>query len=341
MAVDMKRWIFAGLLFGAALVGAHAQTLKMRIGSPVGPTDVGTTRMQALAEDIRKRTGGRLELEVVAIETIGFKNVDSLRVLKQSVLEGMMLLPYYLGRDVPQLANFAPHGVMVEPADNLKIMEVQREIADGLYRKAGVVPAMPWFIGSSELRDIVIVSKFPVRSLDDLKGKKLRHFTPDGVRAFNALGIATQNVPSSELYLALKTGVVDAAVYGNTYIQSQSIYETTCCVTYLAPFSAAFPATLAFTPAAWERLDGPMRDAIKAAGEADMKRAVAEWQEGKGEKASQAFLESKGMKFQPPLPMEDRRRIQAELLKAWREQSEKLGPEALKNFDLISSKLRP
>jgi hypothetical protein len=47
------------------------------------------------------------------------------------------------------------------------------------------------------------------------------------------------------------------------------------------------------------------------------------------------------MKFQPPLPMEDRRRIQAELLKAWREQSEKLGPEALKNFDLISSKLRP
>lgn len=337
----MKQWIAALALAAVALTGAQAQSLKMKVGSPVGPSDVGTTRMVALADDIKRRTNGRLELEVVAIETIGFKNVDSLRVLKQGVLDGMMLLPYYLGRDVPQLANFAPHGVMVEAADNLKIMDVQREIADELYRKSGVVPAMPWFIGSSELRDIVIVSKFPVRSLDDLKGRKLRHFTADGVRAFNALGIATQNVPSSELYLALKTGVVDAAVYGNTYIQSQSIYETTCCVTYLAPFSAAFPATLAFTPAAWDRLDAAMRDAIRAAGEADMKKAMSDWQEGKGEKTSQAFLESKGMKFLPPLPLEDRRRIQTELLKVWREQSEKLGPDALKNFERISARLRP
>lgn len=333
----INKWIGTLVLGLAAVACAQAQTVKMRIGSAVSPADTGTLRLVALAEDIKKRSGGKLELEVVSIETIGFKNVDSLRVLKQNVLDGMMLIPYYLGRDVPQLANFAPHGIMVEAADNLKIMDVQREIADDLYRKAGVVPAMPWFIGAGDLRDLVIVSKFPVRNLNDFKGKKLRHFTSDGVRAFNALGISTQNIPSSELYLALKTGVVDAAVYGNTYIRSQSIYETTCCITYLAPFSAAFPANLAFTPAAWAKLDDGMKAAIKAAGEADMKKAIAEWQEGKGETEHQAFMESKGVKYLPPLPVEDRRRVQTELMKVWREQSEKLGPDAVKNFERIST----
>lgn len=337
----MKAWI-VGLLAAVALVAgaAQAQTVKLRVGSAVSASDVGTKRLQALADDVKTRSGGRLELEIVPIDTIGFKPADSLRVLKQGVLDGMSLIPYYLSRDMPALANFAPHGVLVEAEDNLKIMGIQRDIADELYRKAGVVPAVPWFIGSNDLRDIVIVSKEPIRSLADLKGKKLRHFTADGVKAFNELGIATQNIPSSELYLALKTGVVDAAVYGNSYIKSQSIYETTCCVTYLAPFSAAFPATLAFTPQAWARLDPAMQAALRAAGEEDMARAVAAWREGKGEKEAQAFLESKGMKFMPPLPLDDRRKVQAVLLKIWREQSEKLGPEALKNFERISAALR-
>ncbi|MEO8654041.1 MAG: TRAP transporter substrate-binding protein DctP [Ramlibacter sp.] len=336
----MKSWISAVVIAAAALMSAHAQTVKMKIGSAVGPNDTGTIRLQAIAEDIKKRTGGKLELEVIAVETIGFKNADSLRVLKQNVLDGMLLIPYYLGRDVPALANFAPHGIMVEAEDNLKVLSIQREIADDLYRKAGVVPAVSQFLGNGDLRNIVIVSKQPIRSLADLKGKKLRHFTPDGVRAFNALGITTQNVPSSELYLALKTGVVDAAVYGNIYIKSQSIYETTSYVTDLAPFSAAFPGSLAFTPAAWAKLDPEMQAAIRAAGEADNVRALANWREGKDEKDAQAFLESKGMKFLGPLPLEDRRRIQAELLKVWREQSEKLGPEAVKNFERISALLR-
>ena len=54
----MKTWISALLIALAALVSAHAQTVKMKIGSPVGPADTGTLRMQALAEDVKKRTDG-------------------------------------------------------------------------------------------------------------------------------------------------------------------------------------------------------------------------------------------------------------------------------------------
>jgi TRAP-type C4-dicarboxylate transport system substrate-binding protein len=335
-----KRFLVALSLCVAGLSAVHAQTIKMKLGSPVAAADPGTLRLQNIAADIKARTAGRLDLEVVAIDTLGFKNADSLRVLKQGVIEAMQLIPYYLSRDVPALANFAPHGVLLEAEDNLRIVAIQREIADDLYRKAGVVPAAPIFIGSGDLRDIVIVSKQPVRTLADLKGIKVRHFTADGIRAFNALGITTQNVPSSELYLALKTGVVDAAVYGNAYIKSQSIYETTCCVTPIGPFTAAFPSTIAFTPAAWGKLDPALQAAVRASVEAESARALSEWRGGKGEADNRGFLEAKGMKFMPPLPIEDRRKVQAELLKVWREQSEKLGPEGVQSFERISAALR-
>src|SRR5690606_4962838 len=131
----------------------------------------------------------------------------------------------------------------------------------------------------------------------------------------------------------------DAAVYGNVYIKSQSIYETTCCVTYLHPSTAAYPATLGFTPAAWGRLDEAMKSAVRAAAQAEYTRAVAAWREGKGESEAQKFLESKGLKYYPPLPLEDRRKIQAALLEEWRLASEKLGPEALRNYEQIRQAL--
>ena len=38
----MKQWIAALALAAVALTGAQAQSLKMKVGSPVGPSDVGT-----------------------------------------------------------------------------------------------------------------------------------------------------------------------------------------------------------------------------------------------------------------------------------------------------------
>lgn len=338
-ATVIARWIAAAGLALGLLVTAQAETIRLKLGSPVGPSDSATLRLQRIADDIRQRSDGRLDLEVVPIETIGFKNVDSLRVLQQGVLDSMFLLPYYLTRDLPMLGVFAPHGVMMQPEDNFKIIEVQRRIADELFAKAGVVPAAPMFLGDSNLRDLVVVSKRPVTSLDDLKRMKVRHFTRDGVAAFNRLGIPTQNLPSSELYLALKTGVVDAAVYGNVYIRSQSIYETTCCITYLHPTTAAYPATLAFSPAAWGKLDDKLKRVVQDAAKLEYDRSVAAWRDGKGELEAQQFLESKGVKFYPPLPLEQRKQIQAALLEEWRMQSEKLGPDAVRHYQQIHDAL--
>ena len=321
---------------GAATT-AQAQVVHWKLGSAVGPQDIMTLDLQKFAAAVKERSGGKLVLEVVPIETVGFKNDDSLRVLKQGVMQAMLLVPYYLYRDAPSLAALTPHGALLETEDNLKIAKVQREIADKIYRQWGVEPAVPWWSGS--LRDLVVIAKEPVSSLADLKGKKFRHFTKDGVQAFNDLGISTQMVPSSELYLALKTGVVDAAAYGLPYVKSQALYETTCCVSYLAPFTAAFPFAIGVGQQDWKALDPALQKVMIDVGAETYATALQDWRANKQDTEAAQWLKDKGMKFLPPFSLDDRKKIQAALFKVWEAQSEKIGPEALANYRKIRAAL--
>ncbi|MCP5368567.1 MAG: TRAP transporter substrate-binding protein DctP [Hyphomicrobiales bacterium] len=341
----MKRTLTT-LVTAAALAigltcGAGAADVKWRLGSSVGPKDPQTVRLLDLAERVKEKSGGRFEIEVIPIETIGFKNVDSLRVLKQRALDAMFIVPYYVVRDEPMMGVFAPHGVLAEPEENLKIVDEQYKVG------AEILAADKWNIVQvgkapfGALRDLVIMSKEPVNTLEGLRKIKFRHFTKDGLKAFNALGVSTQVVPSSELYLALKTGVVDASVYGPTYGKSQSIYEVTCCMSYLAAFSMAYPFTIGVNKDVWEKVPADLRQILKDTSEQMWNESVEKWKVGAAEKEAYEWLTTKGgMKMLDPVPLADRKLIQAELLKLWREQAEKAGPTAVGYFERITAHLK-
>jgi TRAP-type C4-dicarboxylate transport system substrate-binding protein len=318
---------------------AWAADVTWRLGSSVGPQDPTTLALEELAKRVAEKSNGRFEIEVVPIETIGFKNVDTLRVLKQGVLDAMHVVPYYVPRDEPLLANMMPHGALLEPEDNLKIVDVQYEIGwEILSEKWGFVPVARAPFGA--LRDLVIVSKEPVNTLEGLRDIKFRHFTKDGLQAFNKLGVSTQVVPSSELYLALKTGVVDGSVYGPTYIKSQSIYEVTCCYSYLGAFTMAFPFTLTATQEGWNKVPADLQKIVADESNTMWNESVEQWREGAAEAEAEAFLiDEGGMKKLDPVPLEDRKKIQAALLSVWKENAEQIGPEAVENYNRIVAAL--
>ena len=330
--------VLAVLVVGASF--AQAADLTWRLGSSVGPKDPSTLNLLELAERVGEKSGGRFKIEVIPIETIGFKNVDSLRVLKQGVLEAMAIVPYYVVRDEPMMGVFAPHGVLIDAEQNLKIVDEQYKIG------AEILGSSKWGIVQiarspfAALRDLVIMSKTPVNTLEGLRKLKFRHFTKDGLQAFNALGVSTQVVPSSELYLALKTGVVDAAAYGPTYGQSQSIYEVTCCMTYLAAFSMAYPFSIGVNKEVWAKVPDDLKKILVDESNAMWRESVEIWKGGGAEKSAYEWLTTKGgMKMLDPVPLADRKLIQAELLKIWRAQAEKISPTALGYFERINKAL--
>jgi len=66
----------------------------------------------------------------------------------------------------------------------------------------------------------------PVVKAEDFKGLKVRTAaSPTVLRAMQALGALPQQIALSELYMALKTGVVDAQENGAIVVASSSLYE--------------------------------------------------------------------------------------------------------------------
>lgn len=58
-----------------------------------------------------------------------------------------------------------------------------------------------------------LLTKDPVKSLEDLKEMKIRA-TPNMAKVLEQFGIPTVFIPGSELYVALSTGVIDGLIYG-------------------------------------------------------------------------------------------------------------------------------
>ena len=72
----------------------------------------------------------------------------------------------------------------------------------------------------------MIYSKNPIKSLDDLKGKKIRTMEDEVImNAWAALGALPTPMPFSELYTSIQTGVVDGAEGSATAYTSNRLYE--------------------------------------------------------------------------------------------------------------------
>ena len=113
----------------------------------------------------------------------------------------------------------------------------------------------------------------PIRSIDDISGKKVRVVSFEATKLMEDFGAAAVRIPSSELYLALQRGTVDAAVANISTIVGRSLQEQLATV-YTLPVTA-FGIGLFTTTQRWERLSDEERAAFEEA---------ADWFEAEGAK---------------------------------------------------------
>ncbi len=83
----------------------------------------------------------------------------------------------------------------------------------------------------------VIVSKKPIKSLDDLKGLKLRVWPADAYkRSWEALGAKTTELAWTDVYLALKLGTVDAVTSPVSLVYPMKFTEVAKHIIYWPEF---------------------------------------------------------------------------------------------------------
>jgi len=101
---------------------------------------------------------------------------------------------------------------------------------------------------------------------EDIRGQVTRAAGPMFERMLAAAGASITSMPSSEIYTALQTGVLDAANTSSGSFVSYRIYEQVRCFT--APGDRALwfmYEPVMISKRTWERLSEPQREALRAA----------------------------------------------------------------------------
>lgn len=212
----MGRWTIRALVamalwLGVAATGQTETTFQWKMQSLWQAGSINQRIFEDFCERVGEMTGGRLQIEPLAVGSIVAYN-ETLDAVGAGLLDAQHGgTGYFAGKD----AAFALIGDLSGGYETPHQMqtwfeygggkELARELfaAYGLYYVGGVW----WGVES-------IPSKKPIRTLADFKGVKIR--TPEGMgqEIFKLIGAAPVNIPGAEVYTALERGVVDASDWG-------------------------------------------------------------------------------------------------------------------------------
>ncbi|MFQ5829274.1 MAG: C4-dicarboxylate TRAP transporter substrate-binding protein [Candidatus Methylomirabilia bacterium] len=228
MAIFMRytlAFLIVALLLGNQPVAAQNYTFKYSdIGPPRGP------RAQSLmwwADEMEKRTGGRVKVKFFWSQSL-VKGKETLKAVGSGLTETGTVLGVYTPADLP-LWNFAnaPFGVADIWVGMRTWYEMRQTVpelrAETAKKKVRIL--MNFSTGPVEL-----LSKSPILSVRDLKGKKIRS-TGGWTGLLKALGAVPVKIGFGEVYQALDRGTIDGTINYIPYVKSYKHFEVAGHVT--------------------------------------------------------------------------------------------------------------
>ena len=328
--------LMALLLVWAGL--GQAKTTTWKLGFGAGPNDPEYPIVDAFIKKVDAYSEGQFKINILLTQPLGYGKDGILRFMKQGLAECGLVVPNYLHKADPMFGLLLPQGLLVEKQDNVKLIDVMKETLEKIYNKWGVTLQAP--VWNGVMVDWVLISKEPINTLEQMKGKKIRHSDKMVLKALNNLGISAQYVSTTDTYMSLRTGVIDGAVYGRLWVLKQSLNEVTGYSSRMGPYSAAVMPGIGVSQKAWAKLPDDMKAVFKrAAKEVFWDSMLEKWETEFYEKYSIAELSKaeKPMKEIEPFPRQDLLTLQKEIIKVWQEESEKKGPEAVEHCKKVIS----
>lgn len=223
-----RNLVFAMLAAPAAtLLGrsAYAAPTSLRISHqfPGGSASEGDFRDQfcrRFSAEVEKRTNGALKGSVYAGSSL-MKTNAQFSALRKGALD-MSLVPLsYAGGEVPETNIGLMPGVVTsyEQALAWKKAEIGKALTDILADKGVLVVSWIWQAGGVASRSKPIVEP------EDAKGLKIRGGSREMDMVLKAAGAAVLTLPSNEIYAAMQTGALDAAMTSSTSLISFRLEE--------------------------------------------------------------------------------------------------------------------
>jgi TRAP-type C4-dicarboxylate transport system substrate-binding protein len=231
-----RRSVLKGLVAAPAAIvasryaaAAEARVIKISHQFPGGTIESGDFRdrlTRKFAAEVEKRTSGSLKFEIYPGSSL-MKTVAQFSALRKGALD-MSLYPLaYAGGEVAEL-NIGLMPCMVtsyEQGFAWKKAEIGRELTKLLEAKGVKMITWIWQAGGTASRAA------PVVEPNDVKGLKIRGGSREMDLMLKEAGGIISSVPSNEIYAAMQTGSLDAAVTSSTSLISFRLEEISKALT--------------------------------------------------------------------------------------------------------------
>ncbi len=230
---------------------------ELKLATFVPPTHIQMAKVIIpWSQAIANATGSKLTVRMFPSMQLGGKPPELYRQMVQGISDICFTLPGYTSNDFPMMALTELPGMAESGADGTRKLwaSFDRFLARE-YKDAKVL--MLW---KSDTASIMSKAK-PVRTLEDMKGLKIR--TPSAAQSaqLEALGAIPIDMPANQIYNSLDRGVVDAAMIPMSAALDFKLIEVARHFTVNAPLGRS-PFLVAMNRARYEKLPADLRKAI-------------------------------------------------------------------------------
>jgi len=300
---------------------------EWRLNNFLPETRPESAQIERFAEDVNTALADAdFSIEVYHGGSLGLPNTDLLRVVPTGAVEMSLMWANYLGRDAPALGSVFVQGAISTVDELTEVLPVAQEIYEEEYDEWGVTTV--GFVAIPTLSVSVFCRDEPVNTLEDLRGVKLRVWAREQVETFTRLGVAAQIVPQEDLYVALRTGVVDCALYPALYAHTISLQEVTEYASFLYPMASA-PYTIGVPDGLWDSTDPEIREAITQAADDLWERTNQYDADIENEMAARESLAEQGIVWGDDFLESDRELFLEAVSETWEMLAEEAGGNAL------------
>jgi TRAP-type C4-dicarboxylate transport system substrate-binding protein len=189
-------------------------------GGTEGEGDFRDRLCRKFAAEVEKRTNGQLKFEIYPSSSLVKAN-SQIPSLRKGTLDLSLVPISYGGGEIPE-ANLGLMPTLVtsyEQGLRWKDAPIGKELARILAEKNIVILTWVWQGGG------IASTKGKVVVPDDVKGMKFRGGSKEMDLMLKAAGAAITGMPSSEIFSAMQSGVLDAALTSSTSLISFRLHE--------------------------------------------------------------------------------------------------------------------
>lgn len=299
----IRRGLLPAFLAGSMVTGmVEARTVSYATG--YAPGSIGAKAAEAFATDIEEHSKGDLSAKVYAQSLLSFSEIPP--GIRDGMADSGMVLTPYFPSDFPS-TNLATELTMLIEMTDAPTEKVGLAFAGAMaeyvffncpscvqeYQQQNQL-----FTGGGGTSSYFLICNQPVKTLEDIKGKRLRIGGAQWARWAKELGATPVSVPQHETYEALSQGVVDCTVHSAPELTIVKLMEVTSDMTPNMPGGVFSGVASSVNADVWRSLTTDQRRSMLHASAAHA--SALSWGYAKIAATNMQKAEEKGIKIHQP-----------------------------------------